>query len=418
MLNELLLSSLRLGSRKDTLTGHDNTKTFFVKIQVAKHPGKRNSLKEEFEILEHLNREGCQTCPEVISFETISKENLIELVKEEDREYIKSLEKDLFDVMIQKYVETFEENYSLSDVLLSAIEQKMLGVYQGDIKPDNIRFDSSKSICIFVDYDQALHLDDNQKNLSNDDFFDFCNRYDKEKYGFGNWLRHFPQFDERDYKLSLTNGLLDLSKTTILNKQITTNSSSGIYHSINGPFVYALGSRTLDDRSVVLNEVDFFEGEKVLDVGCNMGLLSTYLHKRGCNVTGIDNDPRIVVLAKIVSNILSDKIDYEHIDLDEADSLNSFDTIFLFSVFHHTKNPIENAKKITSSCNRIIIETRLIENGKQPINGVWTPTTRWSLETKEQLAVFLEKLFEGFRFARNIGEVDKGRYIIELVKDV
>jgi hypothetical protein len=149
-----------------------------------------------------------------------------------------------------------------------------------------------------------------------------------------------------------------------------------------------------------------------------MGLLSTYLSKKGCNVTGVDNDPRIVVLAKIVSNILGDEINYKHLDLDQAKSLNFFDTIFLFSVFHHTKYPIENAKKITSSCNRIIIETRLVESGKQPVNGFWAQTTRWEFETKEKLSQFLEILFEGFKCTNNIFDVDKKRYVIEMVKDV
>lgn len=417
MIESLELSNLSLGSRKDNITGHDVSKALFVKIQLFKLDRKRNSIREEYDILKRLNEKGCQTCPEVVSLESIAKDDLIKILDEDLSEYVSRLSAGSFDVMIQKYVQSDDIEYSLSDVLLSMIEQKMLGVYQGDIKKDNIRFDAARSLCVFVDYDQAITLSEPQVKLSIPDFLTFCDDFDKSQYGFGDWLRHFPRFEPQDCHDALFEDMLDLSSTTIMNKQVTTNSESGIYHSINGPYVYASGSRTLGERAYALDDVDFKQGEKVLDVGCNMGLLSSYLYERGCDVTGVDNDPRIVVLAKVVSNIIGKNIKYQHLDLDEADALDDFDTIFLFSVFHHTKKPIENARKIVGSCKRIIIETRLVENGKQPIDGVWTPTTRWAFESREKLNEFLEALFVGFKFVRNVAAVDKGRCIIEMVKD-
>jgi 2-polyprenyl-3-methyl-5-hydroxy-6-metoxy-1,4-benzoquinol methylase len=198
--------------------------------------------------------------------------------------------------------------------------------------------------------------------------------------------------------------------------QKTTNSQSGIYHTIDSNDVFAKGSRGLEKRAEILSQVQFSSGERVLDVGCNAGLLCEYLHDRGCKVTGVDNDPHIVVAAKILSNILGRSINYGCMDLDYVDDVGDFDTIMLFSVFHHTRNPEKNAKKITKACKRIIIETRLVENGKQPIDGSWVDTTRWSFQELNELTSYLERIFSGFKYTRNLGFADKGRYILELVK--
>jgi hypothetical protein len=417
MLKQLSLKGLKLGSRKDIIHGHDCEKKFYVKIQLKKLDRKSNDLRSEYDIIKKLNKKECQTCPTVVSFETIEKNRLLDISDESCHVAIKSCNEDMFDVMIQKFVDSNSKDYSIADIVLAMVEQKSLGYYQGDIKPDNIRYDSNRSTCVFIDYDQAIKLSKEEQTMPIDDFMNFCDAYDLRKYGFGNWLRHFSKSFRKDMSSIFVNGMLDLSKTRVMKNQITTNSETGIYHSINGPYVYAAGSRSLVGRQEVLDNIELISDEKVLDVGCNMGLLSSYLYGRGCDVVGIDNDPRIVVLAKVVSNILGEKIRYECIDLDDVDQLEKFDTIFLFSVFHHTREPVKNAKKIVDSCKKIVIETRLVENGKQPLDGVWTHTTSWSFKSLGNLNTFLETIFEGFKIIKSPITVDKGRYVIELVKN-
>ena len=91
-----------------------------------------------------------------------------------------------------------------------------------------------------------------------------------------------------------------------------------------------------------------------------------------------------------------------------------FDTIMLFSVFHHTKDLIVNGKKIAQACNRIIIECRLGERGGRPDleNGKWSSTSVWRYETKKDLYNGLENYSPSFEFYENYGLVDKSRYII------
>ena len=361
-----------------------------------------------------MNKKGCQSCPKVYEFGTITKEEISSKI--DDKDTLNSIEASEFQCIIQEFV-PHNKDYSLSDVVLSLLEQQSLGVYHGDIKPANIRFDAKKGICCFIDYDQSFELSEEQKKLSNEDFLAFCSKHDKDKYGMGDWLRHFPQYTQADLPPLFHEGAFNLATTTVFKTQVTTNSKTGIYHSLQTDRLFIQGSRGVNIRAAALNDVQFRSNEKVLDVGCNMGLLSWYLEDRGCNVTGVDNDPHIIVGTTMVSNILGKKSDFSYVDLDDVSKLNKFDTIMLFSVLHHTKDVVGNAKKIANSCSRIVLEARLFESGKQPVSkGNWFNTSGWSFESLEHLIEYCEKIFKGFKMKTNLGVIDKNRYILEFVK--
>ena len=374
MLQDLNFKKLVFNSRKEILTGTDETGQYFIKIEVVKNKNKLNDIKKEYEIIKHLNDNDCKTCPEAYEFGTIQKKDFYSKV--ENRETLDSIKKEKFKYIIQDFIP--DNGYeNLADIMLGVIEQK---------------------------------------ELDNSSFLDFCSEHDKERHGIGNWLRHFPQFTDEDVENLFKGEAFNLGKTTIFKTQNTTNTVTGIYHTINEKDIFIDGSRTLGVRGRLLDSLEFAPDEKVLDVGCNSGLLSIYAHDRGCKATGVDNDPHIVIASKIVSNILNKDIDYYHLDLDEVDSLDNFDTIMLFSVFHHTKNPIKNAKKIVESCSRIILETRLIEKGKQPSEEGWVDTTNWSFDSIADLTSFCEDTFSGFKLKNNLGRADKNRFILEFVK--
>jgi SAM-dependent methyltransferase len=411
LFDDLKFSDYQINERRETLTAVDSTGKLLIKVQVKANPRKTRTIADEYSVMKKLNHDGCQSCPVAHEFGQLSVSEL-----GGSSSLVSGLPPDsLLSYIIQDYV-VDEGNYNLADVLLTLIEQKKLGVYQGDVKPSNVRFNPKTGVCVFIDYDQSELLNETQKNMSNSDFLKYCDAHDKEKYGFGNWLRHYPNVSNSNTLPYFTEGSLNLANTSVFKSQKTTNSSSGIYHTIYSNDVYAIGSRGMGTRAELLDTVEFSKDERVLDVGCNAGLLCEYLHDRGCRVTGVDNDPHIVVAAKMISNILGRKIEYACVDLDYVDSLDRYDTIMLFSVFHHTRDTVANAKKIVESCKRIIIETRLVENGKQPIGGQWVDTTKWSFKDLNHLVDYLESTFEGFEFKRNVGFADKGRYILELVK--
>ena len=411
LINQLEFHDFELNSRLETAVSLDKTEKFLIKVQIIKNPKKNFDVIEEFKVIKHLNDNGCKSCPTAYELGTVAGSYLT------SRGLSSAQEDATYDYIIQEYVKN-SGAYNMADLLLSLIEQKKLGVYQGDVKPDNVRFNQETGICVFIDYDQSIMLTQEQRNMNNIDFLNFCDEYDKQKYGFGNWLRHYPNINNEYALKFLVDGSLNLAYTTLIKLQKTTNSESGIYHTIDSKDVFMKGSRGISTRAELLDSVDFKQGERVLDVGCNAGLLSEYLHDRGCTVTGVDNDYHITVTAKLISNILGRKISYDCVDLDLVDELPQFDSIMLFSVFHHTRNIEKNALKIAKSCNRIIIETRLIESGKQPVGNTWVDTTKWKFDSLEELTNYLETLFKGFKFTSNVGSVDKGRYILELKKSL
>ena len=136
-------------------------------------------------------------------------------------------------------------------------------------------------------------------------------------------------------------------------------------------------------------------------------------------MTGHDIDPHIITAAKLTANIMKKSVVFDHQDLDLVEKLDAFDTIMLFSVFHHTRKQEDNGKKIAASCNRIILETRLNENGSQPDGpgSSWVNVARWRFSSIGHLTNEVEKVFPGFVFNKNLGLGSKGRYILEFVKE-
>ena len=397
----------------DGLIGTDTDNGRVYKIRLNENPKKANTLEEEYEILKLLNKKNCLSAPKAyecgeIRGVAINKALNHNLAEPEQSYFYYS----------QEYLPDTGD-FTLPDVVLAIIEQKQLGVYHGDIKPSNIRFSSSDKICKLIDYDQSVVLPEAQITSPNTAFFDWLDTYEQEYYGHNSWLRHF-NFDIKNSKhlLSLDfffNDSFDLASTQIYQTQRTTNSATGIYHSLTDSRVFLEGSRPCAHRLSALDQVEFQEGESVLDVGCNSGLLSLYLSSRGCNVTGVDNDEHIIYGATAIANILGHKIFYQHVDLDLVPALPKVDTVMLFSVLHHTRDVVNNAKKISESTSRIIIESRLTERGSQPDpnSASWLPTCSWDFSTEGELVELHEKLFSGFKLHQCLGISDKNRHLHE-----
>ena len=412
-LKNLKFESLELNSRKQIAFGVDSSQRYFIKVEIESNPNKEKNLDEEYDVIKGLNAKGCQSCPIVYELGSVTEDFVLERLETGDLST--TTQNKSFRYMIQDYI-PHSDIVHFADVVFSILEQKSLGIYQGDIKPANLRFNKQNSVCYIIDYDQAVELSEETSALPNLDFFDFCSEHDKTKFGIGNWLRHFDNYDNNSLMSVFEDGSFDLGQTTILNKQKTTNSVTGFYHSIKTPKLFIDGSRTLDVRASALDNLEFQKNETILDVGCNMGLLCEYLHDKGCIASGFDNDRRITIAAKMVYNILGKNINFFHLDLDEAEEIPSYDTVMLFSVLHHTRNIRENALKIAEKSNRIILESKLIEIGKQPYGDDWIQTSGWKLRDVDELVLLAEQLFPGFKLRKNLGQVDKHRYILELVK--
>ena len=407
---------LNIGTRKDILWGVSADKKSFVKIGLNKLDRKKNDIANEAKIIKILNTNQIQSAPMLINSSLFEKNILINSMSSADSERVFSSDhKCELTYLLTEYV-PLQKNCLFSDVVLSMIEQKSAGIYHGDVKPGNIRFNNG--LAILIDYDQATILDKHIINYNNNEYFEWVSKSHFEQYNNADWLRHFKNVKTIDFERLFKKNAFNIAETSLYRRQLTTNTDQGVYHTILEKDIFAEGIRDLSSRLEALNKINFSDNEEVLDIGCNIGLLSIYLSRRLCKVTGHELDPNIVIAAKIVNNILRNNIIFESHDLDSYTFKKRFDTIMLFSVFHHTKDLIANGKKIAQACNRIIIECRPGERGRKPDleNGKWRPTSVWGYETKKDLYNGLESYFPSFEFYKNYGLVDKGRYIIELRK--
>ena len=389
---------------------------FFIKIEIHHDSGKANSLEEEAGIMTFLNRKGCISCPQVVAHGCLDRRRIESLLDDRQRKVLDRVKQTEFPFILQQFVPA-AAGVTLPDMLLSYIEQKSLGIYQGDPRPDNLRFDEVRGVCCLIDYDQAEYLPPEVVAMDNLAFLEWCAGRSREKYGFASLWHYFPEMDfDRHVRPLFRGHAFDLGSTTLYRRQRTTLMPCGIYHSLNDDRLYAGGERDIQARTRLLDGIDFTAGERVLDVGCNAGLMSLYLCDRGCRVTGMDLDRSIVTGARFIANILGRRIDYHCIDLDKDPLPGSYDTVMLFSVIHHTKRMHANARRIADCCRRIIIECRLVEHGAKPEQEKWVRTSNWEYRSTKEMITGLEKLFPGFFLKANHGRVDRERYILEFVR--
>jgi glycosyltransferase involved in cell wall biosynthesis/SAM-dependent methyltransferase len=395
--NQIIVDGLKFTGV--TRTKHRNNSVGFndkyiIKVEHEKHPLKLRSLSAEIEVIKYLNSRQCVSCPTLVS---------------EGR--LKSGER----YFIQERVES-QRRFNTADMLFSILEQKNFGVCQGDLKKENLIFDSD-SVCHIIDYDQAVY-DERFVQMSNIEYLEwfaqfFVNRW--KEFGHTDFYKSCG-YDRNEIYGLFENGSFNLAATTLFKEQITTDSKSGIYHSLKTDEVYINGARDLNSRLSALDTIEFKKAESVLDVGCNMGLLAHYLYDRGCRVTGIDMDRKIVIGAKMVANILGKDIQFKHLDLDAESIETNYDTVCLFSVIHHVKKFKKVTENIAQKCNRIILECRLKEDGSKPVGGIWTDTSRWEFSSLNELVNYLETVFRGFKFQNYHGLVDRDRQIISFTK--
>ena len=404
---------LFLTVKKNTIIGVNNDQTFLLKIEIAPHKRKANSLKKEAEIISYLNNKNCYSCPKLIKTGKIKSSLVMNTLLAST--IISENINDELDYMIQEYIPS-SSKANLADMLFSIIEMKNLGIYHNDIKPSNLRFNDQKAICYLVDYDQAIKLDEKTSSLNAFDFIKWSETASKNEHNNYSWLIRFNNLTINNIKYLFRNGAFNIAATTIFKRQATTNTPNGVYHTLNFKDIYAEGVRDIEDRRAVLDNISFKEDETVLDIGANSGLLCHYLHDIGCKATGFELDEYIVTAANMIANITNKNITFECFDLDKGEFKQQYDTIMLFSVLHHTQNVKANSLKIANACNRIIIECRLVEDGKKPINGKWEETSIWQYEKEKDLIQGLENLFIGFKLAKNYGLGGKARYILEFTK--
>ena len=356
-----------------------------TKIERYVHNKKRNGIEREWMILKDLESKGSMVSPVPIEFGTLPSGN----------NYL----------MMQrlKNVGMVENEY---DIMFSILCLKGLGYIHGEYKKDNMSFEDGCR-CVFINFDQSLECDMKMPMES------FIHKIIKTNKNKSNPLRY-----EKIIKM-FSSGRLELSKTTIFQKGVSTKTNNGIYYPVFTSNLFIDGEQEIDRQIGVLSDISFISNERVLDIGCNTGLLVRYLINRGClQVDGYEISKEHSIAGQMINNscsIFNSRIYNKDITKEKIDK--QYDTVMLFSVLHHLSSFSHPIKEILGcGCKRIIIESRLVEQGMVYDGSSWKKTNKWVFKKLEDLIEYLEKMFVGFKLNKNYGLVDRNRYILEFVR--
>ena len=359
----------------------------FLKVEDLRWPRKLNDMSAEIRILRRLSALGCRSAPELVS-EGVWRGRRFHITRRVRH----------------------QEGLRPADVLLAFLEVKGCGVLHGDLKPENALFNGDH--CVLVDFDQALP-DPGSVPLALDEV---AQRYARRRCKRP-WKQCRPlpiQLGRFGFPDLAPGGRLDLAHTTLLTKAVSTHSATGTYHHLDERTVFVQGERGLGDRQAILDRLDF-TGERVLDVGCNSGLLVRYLARRGARrVDGCEVSRETALAGQIVNRcegIYNAEI--WHADLGRRPIPRHYDTALVFSVLHHIERMDAAIAAIRRSCRRVLLECRLREQGFRRDGDAWAPVRGWTFPSWGALGTFLKQSFAKDRVV-DLGPVDRDRRIFEL----
>ncbi len=315
-----------------------------------------NDLKEEFGIIKKLHGVAgiCQNPKyseesgwKILSYDYTEGESLENLLLSKDYKREKIILKKIYRIIL-------------------SINKK--GIVHRDIKPSNIIVDKSSNVSI-IDFDQSLKTSKTHAFLidifgigtpNKNGYFCFANLV--ERYVSNKPLWSKPIF------LSLKI-IQKLSKINLYKKEKKITSSSDVdiknlgeawkigedaganspgnhvaYYSLDALGVHFPGERPWILRwSKIFNKVDF-TGKRILECGCNLGLLSAFAKNAGAKeCVGVDINSKILTGSNLVSKALHVKNTFFQVDFDSSEKweekLSGFDMVIALSVVNWLKNP-------------------------------------------------------------------------------
>ena len=120
------------------------------------------------------------------------------------------------------------------------------------------------------------------------------------------------------------------------------------------------------------------EGQNILDLGCNNGMLAIESKRRGAlNVIGVDLETSAIFQARKSAEEASLDIQFWNLNIESPEFKTfcpSVDTIFFCSMLSHMKNGKEMLGWIDNHTQRLYFESNLGENNKAQIESIkkWT----------------------------------------------
>jgi serine/threonine protein kinase len=331
---------------------------------------RHNDLKEEYEILKLNN--ALNGTPKALHHH---KNDLYELLF---LSYLPGVQlRNLQLTFIQTVKVTFQ-------VLKILIRLSGKGICHNDVTPQNVLL-TDKGDASLVDFDQAVRTTIVKAIAGN--ILGIKSRESKVSFGlntiFKDYLRkHFPNFLYSIKRLLGRNPEFEKHELpTIgydadpkLNKlfdawrlaQKSNASAPALplaYYAIDFAGYHFPGERSWDDRWNRLKNVSDYSGKTILELGCNMGLLSIHLLKEvgAANCIGVDHDKKILESANLISEVYEVNPVFKQINFDsakdwESDLLSSnIDVVFALNVLNWV-NDKDRLLKFLSNFPEIIFE--------------------------------------------------------------
>ncbi len=305
------------------------------------------TLREESDILKMLR--GMSSVPNQVTY--IEKDSIEFLV-------LKRFKGVSFD---KSSLSNVEKCAVLFKILVCLIKIAFRGVSHNDICFRNVLISQTKEIMI-IDFDQSTKHSVPVAFLNSIFGMEFNNAKSHGSYmslikqfikGFltEKILRLYRNFRNKNYYEDICNKLpvLDVEADERLLQirkaweiaQKSDASSPGVkqaYYSYDFNGVHFPGERSWKDRWEVLRKLTNYRGKRILELGCNMGLLAAFLIKESDagELYGVDVDPDIIESAKIVDSVLGVKVRREVIDLDSKENweerFRSFNPDIIFAL--------------------------------------------------------------------------------------
>lgn len=127
-------------------------------------------------------------------------------------------------------------------------------------------------------------------------------------------------------------------------------------------------------QHIIGNHIDLIKGKRILDIGCNVGVLSLFcLHNGASHVIGIDVRNKELEIANEVCSFAGyDNFDFQFLNIYELDKLKELcdqvDTILMSGVFYHINHHVQLIETLGSStAENLIIESQIwLENPSIP----------------------------------------------------
>lgn len=287
-----------------------------------KHPDKSNTLLEEYHILKKLN--GLTGVPKIVSFK-----NNMECLQ---CQYIKGQSIDIYNKIYP--LKIISILIKLSDIVTRI---NKYGIYHRDFRHDNILIDADDNVYL-VDYDQAI-IDKPGRNI------DFACLRNKDGVRIGlrfltdNYLKLSPKINE---------AIKNFEKIWEIGKKSNANAPEHniCYYSWDFMGHHFDGERDWLTRwdPIYNNIKNELKGKKILELGCNLGLLSSYCIIHGAEkCIGVDCFQDILDAASLFAKTLNiDSCSFIKTDLNNPTEYkkfnNKFDLVIALSVMNWVKN--------------------------------------------------------------------------------